>query len=143
MSATPKETMPLVAASEDCFTCDPELLFDQACNVEMHCLGEWIGGSKDLFLLFFRRCLIIAPEGFECNSRGMCYGIEMVAYRCTERGEVENWNRRYETQGVDAGRALSKLRFQLANGLVQLSHSEPARDMTDFGMSAFPTDLGL
>lgn len=148
MKVTPRETaqrennLGFVAASEESFTCDPELIYDQASNVDLFSI-YYEFGKRQNFLVFYRRCLVIAPERFECNSNGMCEGVEAVFYRCDEDGTVSNWNRRYEVQAPDAQRAQNRLRFQLANDLATLSHSEPAQDLADYGASAYPHELGL
>jgi hypothetical protein len=108
---------------EDAFTLDPELIFEQAAAFEtvQMTLND---GCDHWFTLFGRVARVSPVDGIAPDEDGMVVGREVVAYLSDAKGNVFDWEKRYEETGVDFVAVCNKLRIKLANGLAILSNYE-------------------
>lgn len=125
VASTPNDDAQGYVMPEECFTLDPDLIFDQASAYERVVCPLSDGSTMD-FLIFARPARVWPPDGFAAGCDGKCHGAEVVAYRCDEFGCVADWERRYEAQALAPEWALKRLRYQLVNGLAVMSNYEGA-----------------
>lgn len=98
------------------------------CNVR----GPFLLPEGQITLLVLSRyALVPAPDGVAKTQNGKTTGVEIVAYRCDEYGHVSDWERRYETSGVDGEAAVNRLRHELINGLLSISNYEGITEMIE------------
>lgn len=101
----------------------PELVFAQAFTILDARLPTPQGESW--FLIFGRFAKTSSPpDGVTTTGDGSAFGVQVVAYRCDGAGVVADWERRYQTFGMDAELAVRNLRLQIANGTARLFNVE-------------------
>jgi len=106
------------AFAEDEFTCDPDLIADQADSFEFYRIGSsTLEIEQTCFYLLYRAVRIEAPGGYECDAMGRRWGTHLVAYECDEKGHVHSWEWRYEVAAVSMKAARAKFEFLWDNGL--------------------------
>lgn len=112
-------TLYKAAASQEIFTGDENLVLDQADWVEIVNLGPFNDclGRERWFAVFSRRVMVLAPDGFVCETNGMMWGEEIMAYDCDADGVVSDWTMRLEFRAHSYDAAVRKLRFAWQNCL--------------------------
>ena len=116
----PLENFTHTAPADDDFTCDPELLADQADWFEMLSMGdEDVPATLEHFYLLYRGVQIEASGGYACNADARRWGVHAAIYKCDENGRVESWQTRVELQGVTIKSVRAKFEFLWSNEMLR------------------------
>ncbi len=100
----------------------PEVAFEQAIA---HTKAFYPTPEGEQWLLIWARyARIEALPGTPCDNRGQTLGIELVAYPCTKEGFVLDFEKRYQVEGTSVEMVMDKLRYGMANGLLDLHNFE-------------------